>query len=703
VAVRGDRAHPLTAGYLCAAGRALPAMHTDPSRLIRSLKRDRDGSLRPIASERAMDEIAATMSSLLGRYGPRALAFAPGTGIGRVPAAMPVGMALWSAIGSPMVFTPATIDQPGKVIAAAYHGRWGGHVPPIRSADVWMFVGANPVVSMWAGGFLHHPTRVLRDARERGATIIVVDPRRTETAVLADEHVQLHPGQDPVLLAGLVRMILRSNTYDRAFCTNHVSGVEELRAAVEPFTPEVVEARAGVPVGQLERVAALLTSTKRGGIEAGTGPNMAPRGALAEYLVLCLRSLCGYWNHVGDVVPNPGVLTAPREWRAEAQFDAGALDKGAPSRIRDLPSTSLGMPTAAAADEMLVDGDGRVRSLLCMGSNPITAWPDQDKTYAALRSLELLVTIDPVLSASARIAHYVIAPPLSLETPGMTLGTERLTEYGATAVGFDEPFAMYAPVVADPPPAADLISESDFCFGVAARLGIDLVVDGITLDPRHPPRDEELFALMTRDARVPLAEVQSHSRGACFPTSTVVLPPRDPSRPSRLQVGHPAMTGQLDELAREGREEGLAHFDLERHRFRLLCRRTRQFKNSSGRTLAELHRGSPFNPAFMHPMDLAALGVRPGDIVEIDSRYGAIAAVARAAEDVLPGTISMAHGFGGLPDDHLDPRQAGANTGRLLTTEEGFDAISGQPVMTAVPVSVRLAAAPSDRGTQSES
>ena len=314
VKVIGDTANPVTAGFTCTKGRSFPEQLRHPDRLLGGHKRNSDGSFSSISVNDAFDEICDRFGRILDQHGPRSVALYTGTGSAGYPTSV-LGVAFWNAIGSPMIFSPSTIDQPGKQVAASLHGRWSGTAWSPAEADVWMFIGTNPLFTMWAGTAMHNPAKQLRDGKRRGMKIIVVDPRTTELARSADVHLRPRPGQDPTLLAGLIRGILEKNSYDEEFCKRHVDGLERLRGAVERFDSEYVLARTGVGEKQLNDAVTILSSSKRGGITAGTGPNMAPRGLLSEYLLLSLHTVCGFWRREGDRVPNPGVLAPPRNSR----------------------------------------------------------------------------------------------------------------------------------------------------------------------------------------------------------------------------------------------------------------------------------------------------------------------------------------------------------------------------------------------------
>jgi anaerobic selenocysteine-containing dehydrogenase len=329
VRVIGDRSNPVYGGYTCAKGRQLPQQHAHPDRLLHSMKRVAKGRHEPIASEQAMDEIAAQVRSIVDRHGPRSIALYIGTYSGPYPVSAPAAVSWLLALGSRMVFTSSTIDQPGKSIANALHGRWLAGGWGFDEADTWLAVGTNPIVSM-AGGLSANPGRRLRDAQARGLKLIVIDPRRCDLAGFADLFLQPRPGEDPTLLAAMLHIILHEERFDREFVHTHTRGVEELAAAVAPFDPDYAARRAGVSAEAIVEAARTFASGRRGSAVAGTGPNMAGRGNLTEYLLLCLNTLCGNWRRAGDPVANPGALLPPATPVAQAEPPRRAASRARP-------------------------------------------------------------------------------------------------------------------------------------------------------------------------------------------------------------------------------------------------------------------------------------------------------------------------------------------------------------------------------------
>lgn len=689
VKVIGDVENPMYHGFTCVKGRALPDQHNHPDRLLHTMKRMADGSFEPVPVAQAMDEIAARLRDIVDESGPRSVALYAGTFSFHYPVGNEVAKGFMNAIGSKMRFSSGSIDQPGKGIARALHGTWSAGPQPFSEADTWMLVGANPTISMWGGIPQFDPAKRLRDAKARGMRLIVIDPRRTEAAANADLFLQPKPGEDPTLLAGIVRVLIAEDLIDHEFVAAEVEGFEALRAAVEPFTPEYVERRAKIPAALVVEAARMFAGGQRGSVTAGTGPNMAPRGTLTEYLVACIQTLCGRWMRAGEPVPNPFVLLPQKVAKAQAEPKAPAWGFGEQLRVRNLGDNAGGLPTAALSDEILVEGEGRVRALISLGGNPMAAWPDQLKTYEAMQALDLNITLDIKMSATAKLCDYVIAPKLSLEVDGTTMPNETIWGYGAATTGYPEPYAQFAAAVVDPPEGSEVIEEWEFFFGLAQRMGLQVKVAGVEVPMDRLPTADELHHLMTRKARIPLDEVKQHPHGHIFSDPSIIVAAKDEGWEHRLDVGHPAMLTELSEVSAEPVLDHAGYRADEVFGYRLVSRRMLDVYNSSGRDIPHLVRKYSYNPAFMHPDDVKAEGFAQGDIIEIESGHAQILGVVEPAPDVARGVISMAHSWGDAPKFDSDVRSIGSNTGRLSSNERDYDPISGIPMMSAIPVNVR--------------
>jgi anaerobic selenocysteine-containing dehydrogenase len=694
--IYGDKDNPAYHGYSCIKGRELAAYNTLPSRLLQSRKRRPDGAHEPISSARAIDEIADALRRIIDRHGPRAVAFYIGThGFNSMPT-QAFAPAFLDAIGSPMMFTSVTIDQPGKGVANALHGLWFAGTPTIDQWDVLMLVGTNPLVSM-NGGLGLNPAYQLRVAKQRGMKLIVIDPRVTDCARQADIHLQVRPGEDPAVLAGIARVLITEGLCDDAFIAAETTGFEALSRAVAPFTPAFVAARAGITAEALIAAAHLYAAGRSGAVSAGTGSNMAGRGNLTEYFVKALTTLRGYWLRPGDRIANSGVLINRLPAIAGTPGPTPAFGFGEKMRVRGLASTPSGLPTAALADEILTPGEGQVKALFVFGGNPMAAWPDQLKTYDAMRALDLLVTFDPHMSATAELSHYVIAPKLPLETEGTTMLSEMISGFGP-GWGYQIPYAQYSPALIEPPEGADLVEEWEALYGVARKLGVGLrirdlsILDpaagkeaGTELDMDVRPTAGDVWAMLTKNAPVPLAVVKETARtGRVFNRPPMIVEEKPEDWTGRLDIGSAPMMAELDEIAAEPGPE-----DSPGLPYRLISRRLHDVLNSCWHEDPAMKRRAPYNPAFVNPEDMAREGLSAGDIVTIESGRGAIRAVVQPEAGVRPGCISMTHAWGGNPGRDEDPFLLGSNTGRLTAIDQDYDRYTGIPRMSNIPVAIR--------------
>jgi anaerobic selenocysteine-containing dehydrogenase len=685
VKIRGDRDNSMFRGYTCIKGRELPAQHNHPDRLRSSLRREGDG-FEEISSEQALDEIAERLRAIVDEHGPRAVAVYCGTGAYQCATGLNVAKAWMKGLGSPSFYSSVTIDQPAKVVVSTQIGMWQGGVQSFASADVVMMIGNNPLVSSFSPqGTIpaFSAADKLRAAKRRGLRLICIDPRKTELAKQADLHLQPIPGEDPTLLAGMLRVVLTEDLYDHAFCERYVEGLDELRQAVLPFDLESVSAQVGVPAEQIEAAARMFAEGPRGIAGTGTGPSMAPHSTLMEHLVACLNVVCGRFNREGVRIINPGVLSPRQQYKAQVT-PASVMQKifrsGDAPRVRGIDPILGEQPTSSIPEEILTEGEGQIRALINIGGNPVVAFPDQLKTLEAFSKLELHVTHDVHMCATARLCDYVVASTLSLERADVPTTIDPW---------FEAPYTQYTPAIVKPD--FDVISEWEFIYGLAQRLGTPIALAGGTLDLEVKPSSDDVLDLLYAKSRVPLSEVRKHDGGNVYDLEPIHVSPPDPESTGRFSVAPKPLMTELEIVEREATSaEQVADFDPEIHTLRLISRRLRHVLNSTGQHIPGLRAKGGTNNAYMHPDDAESLGLFDGDLVDISSPRASIRGVVAISDDLRRGVVSMAHSWGGTPDDDASVREIGSPTGRLADLRS-YDAITGIPCMSAIPVSVQRA------------
>jgi len=696
IAVRGDPDNRVFGGYSCIKGQAQPGLHRHPDRLLHSLKRRSDGTYERIDVRTAMDEVAERLQVIVAESGPRAFAAYVGTGTAGTTLADPFVGSLLNAVGSRMKFSPNTLDKPGKALALAMHGSWGAPLQGYHDPDVALLIGANPLKSYY-GAAAGNPGQWLRERIAAGMQLLVVDPRRSDVAKKATLHVQPRPGHDPAILASMIRVILHEDLHDQAFVAENVRGLKALRTAVSSFTPELVADRAGVSADDLRELARRFATAGRGYVACGVGPGFAKSSTLVEYLALVLETLCGHWMREGELVRRAPTLLPCPVYRAQAHDPTPAYGLGEHMRVGGLSQTAAGMPTGALPDEIHTPGEGRVRALFSVGGNPVIAWPDQLRTLRALESLDLFVQFDPWMSASARVADYVIAPTMFYETPSVTLLTDFLITM-PTYYGPAQAHAQHTEAIVDLPPGSDVIAEWEFIYGIAQRMGLSLLIRpmslapgsstglGYAVDMADPPPAHELIQMLAAHGRVPLDEVRQHPSGASLMDPNLVVQPREAGWQGRFELANRDM---LRDLAAELRDERHVLSTGDGDGSFLLINIRQQHMNNTTVNTGLTNRGRFHNPAFMHPEDMRRLDLSRGDVVEIATPKAAVRAIVEPDADLKAGLVAMSFGFGGAPETDMRFRDIGTPLSRILDASDWADPYVGMPRIGGVAITVR--------------
>ena len=686
-AARPDGSVSPYGGYMCPKGLAAVELHNGmEARLLASLKRGPDGTFAEIGAKPALDEIAAKLAALIARHGPRSVAFYHGTGAYRSVLGNLLERAFCAALDTPNFFSSMTIDQSAKWVTMARMGTMASGRHAMRDADLILLAGGNPLVSHQGVPFALAetcaPARGFEAAKARGCKVIIVDPRRTETARYADLLIQPLPGHDAEIFAALAHILLRDGTFDAAFTARWCIQLDELRAALAPFTPELAAMRADVPVAQIELAARWLGEAERPIAGSGTGPSMAANSNLADHMIELINVLAGGYRRAGDVVRNPGTL------RAKDTFEMAVSPSRSFEREPKCLSADTGalvgeFPTALLPGEIMADSPDRIRALICFGGDPLMALGDPGNASTAFDKLDLLVSLDCRLNETGKAAHYVIATSQPFERPELNVSGDSM---------FPEAFVQYTEAVVDSP--FGVIHDWEVFWGLAARMDLPLtfkfwnyglnyrdIAEGLPLSLTEKPDPEALFRFLAKDSVVPF-DVLKDSPGGVRPSDAArrVLPA--PSEGGRLELCPSDVAAELAALAQAEPETGFP--------FRLTCRRILHAVNSAYRESREARRRYPVNYAFMNPVDMAEAGIMEGDQVEIASNFGKIQTLARAEDRLRGGVVSMTHMFGPLVSGEDVLADGGANVGQLTSLTEQLQPINFMPRFSGVPVQVRL-------------
>jgi len=716
VAIRGDEADVFSRGYLCPKAVALKDLEEDPDRLRRPLLR-RAGAFVEVSWDEAFAEIARRLPPLLAEHGRQALGFSLGN-----PNVHRLGLGLYvqrllRAAGSPNVFTASTLDQMPRQLAS---GWMYGHplsvpVPDIDRCDFLLVLGANPMASngsMWTVPDFRGRAKAMR---ARGGALVVVDPRRTETAAVADAHHFIRPGTDVFLLLGMVHVLFDEGLARPGrladFLADGETGVQALRAAVAPYAPERLAARCGVPADVQRGLARRLAAAPRAAVYSRIGASTQRFGTLNSVLVDALNILTGHLDAEGGAMfPKAAAFAANTQGRPG--IGRGLATGRTRSRVSGAPEVMGEFPTSCLAEEIETPGPGRIRALVTVASNPVLSAPNGARLGRALEGLDFMLSLDIYLNETTRHADVILPALSAFEEPHYDPAFTQLSCRN---------HARYSPAVFAPEEGAPAewqvllrlaallrgdgraaTTAGELAALDAALLGDDLrrlaagaapAQQAAILAALGPePGPERLLDLALRagpygdrfglaPGGLSLAALKAAPHG-------IDLGPLAPRLPEILRTPDGRIALWPKEVAPElsGVDAALA---APAPALVVVGRRDVRSNNSWMHNLPTLAKGPERCTALLHPDDAAAHGVRAGDRVRLEGAGGrSIELPAQLTADMMPGVVSVPHGWGHDQDGArlgVAAQRPGANLNVLLD-DALRDPLSGTSVLNGLPV-----------------
>lgn len=635
--VRGDADHPVSRGYVCSKARGLPGWHHRADRLDRPRLHGADAPWSTV-----LDDLAGNIRALIDTNGADAIGMYLATGFAYDSAGQIAAGSFMSSIASTSFYSATTVDNAPVLVAAELvtghpmlNPVWEPDCDP-RRPGLLLLVGTNPVVSHGYGTTLPDPVRRLREFRGRGGRIWVADPRRTETAALADEHIPIRPGGDVSLLAAVARAVLADGGAADSLC--RAVDLDSLTRALQPFTVERAAAAGGVPPVLVEAlIADVLDRRGRLAIFCGTGTTMATDGVLVEWLRWVLLVLTDSLDRPGGMRFNRGVVNRPRPARAGA---VATTRPGPPSRP-ELPRIAGQLPAVALVDEI---ESGRLRALLVTGGNPIAAFPDTERVRKALAALDVLAVVDVLDNDVTAIATHVLPATGQLERADITIADHMSIRSGVQHT------AAVVDAAAGRRPAWWILAS------LAARLGHQLFG---AADPEELNDDSVLALALARSPLDPAAVRAAGPHGLDVPVEYGWV--RDTMLADGVwEIAPPIL---LDRLHRHRADSGTSAGLL------LTPRREMSWSNS----VACTNQVAP--PVLrVHPFDASAADLVDGDLASVASEHGTLVATVAIDANVRRGVVSMTHGH------------VAASPGRLTSSHDGVDPLTTMPRASGVPV-----------------
>jgi anaerobic selenocysteine-containing dehydrogenase len=691
--ITGDVQDPISRGYICPKAAALADLYADPDRLRRPVRRVGSEWVQ-IGWDEALDMAADGLRAVQRRHGDDAVATYFGNPSAHTMAVLS-GLSTRHVLNTRNHYSATSADQlPQHLTSAEMFGNLALFpIPDIDRTDYMLVLGANPSVSngslMTAPGARHR----LRAIIARGGSVVVVDPRRTETAAHASEHVAIAPGGDPYLLLGMLHVLFAEGRTRLGHLEGHADGIATIEALAADWPVARAATIAGVDEATVQRLARGFADAERAVAYGRVGVCQQRTGSLTHWLINVLNAVTANLDVTGGAMfPNPA-------------FDVGAVLKRArllgfgdhgrhTQRLSGLPEMNGELPVAGLADEITTPGAGQVRGMLIFAGNPVLSTPGGARLEKALTTLEWCVAVDMYVTETTRHADVILPPVSTLERSDIDVvmplvSVRNHIRYSPAAVPKPkdgrEDWQILTALTSRLGRGVGRRAEAAVASLPSAFTTPERIIDlGIALGPHGILRRGPLKGLT-------VAKIKRAKHGIDLGPLQPRLPGALDTADKRVQLAPPVLVeeaGMLAQYAHE-REDALSDgYDLT-----LIGRRQLRSNNSWMHNSARLMKGADRCTALLHPDDAGARGLDDGDQVRVVSRVGAIELPLEVSDEIRPGVVSVPHGFGhGRPGVgwRLAAEKAGASVNDI-TDPSVVDAITGNAAFNAVPVRVEAA------------
>ncbi|NND68971.1 MAG: molybdopterin-dependent oxidoreductase [Halioglobus sp.] len=674
VAIRGDKDDPLSRGHICPKAVALKDLHEDPDRLRSPVKKitadNGETRFEPISWDEALDTTASALVDIRERHGVNALAIYMGN-----PSVHNYGMMthqgqLFRHFRTDNRYSATSVDQLPHHLASLW---LFGHkllfpIPDIDRSDYFLMLGANPLASNGSIWTVPDVRKRIKALKARGGRLVVIDPRRTETAQLASEHHFITPGSDALLLAALLHTLFDEQLVDPGRLADFTEGLDTIESAVSDFTPEFAAQHCGMSADAIRGIARDFAAASAGICYGRMGVSTQAFGALCQWLIQLLNIATGNLDK-----PGGSMFTLPAVDQINT-VGPGGFGRHR-SRVRDLPEFDRELPAAALAEEITTEGEGQVRALFTGAGNPVLSTPNGAQLEAALQTLEFMASLDPYINETTRHADIILPPTSALEHDHFDLAFH--VNAVRNTVRFNEP-------VFDK--AEDALHDWEIFTELGNRVAELSGAEAQGATPPHEIIDLGLQLGPYAEQGMSLASLREQPSGIDLGPLTSMLPERLRTPENRIRCATPEPLADLARL----RATFAGEDDVS---LRLIGRRHVRSNNSWMHNFHRLVKGRDRCTLLMHPSDATQHGLQSGGAARISSRVGELMVTVECSEDIMPGVVSLPHGYGHSRQD-IRMATAVANAGvscNDLTDHEYLDELSGNAAVNGVPVTVQPA------------
>ncbi len=695
VDISPDNDHVATRGYGCLKGLKQHKMYNTPDRLLYPMQRV-DGELQRVSWDDALSSIGGKVRELIDNHGPDSIAMYVGTAAGFGVLHPVFAAGFMQGVGSTSMFASATQDCANKFAVAhqVYGFPFTQPFPDLDNLECLIIVGANPAISKWSFLQVSNPIRRLKEIEARGAKIFVVDPRRTETAKVAGEHVFIRPNTDVFFYLSFLHELLRTTTIDRAHVDRYMTGFDELRAVAEAWPPERTAEVTQIPADALRAMVRAYRDADGAALYCSTGVNMGTNGSLAFWLQEAINAISGNLDRQGGTIVSTGVIDF-----AAFGKKTGVLLQQNESRIGGFKSVNDALPGGIMADEILTPGDRQIKALFVTGGNPLITMANSERLRDAFKELELLVVLDIQPSETASVATHVLPCTSPFQRPDLPFVFPLMLGLQS------KPYLQATRAII--PPNGEQRDEATIYVDIAKASGINLwgsavaqramelskAVSSIAKGDKQPSIPQELLlsGLLRATKQGSFKKLLQEKHGRLRPEHEPgsFLGKRIIHEDGKMHLAPEVLIEQTHKLETD--------FELERatkNKLKLITKRAITTHNSWTHNIEDFVSGErSTNHLYMHPDDAARVGIEDGNLADVSSETSTVRVPVKLLSDLMPGTVALPHGWG-----HQDSKMgvASKTTGvnvNLLAADgpDKLERVSGMAHLTGILVDVRLA------------
>ncbi|WP_367107390.1 molybdopterin oxidoreductase family protein [uncultured Psychrobacter sp.] len=672
LSIKGDKDDPFSKGYICPKATALQDLHEDPDRLRHPIERTATG-WREISWSEALDKVAAGIKSIQKNYGQNALGIYLGNPNVHNLGGMLTIKHLLTSVKTRSRFSATSIDQlPHHIVSMHLFGHMLRiPVPDVNRTQHMLIIGGNPLASN--GSIMTAPNmrQKLKDIKARGGKVVVIDPRRTETADMASEHHFIRPATDVLLLLAMLNEIDAQGYADKAFSSNTAAAlapeVERLADFAKDYPAEKVADITGIAANEIKRLAKEFCEAKSSVCYGRMGVSVQEFGLLSQYLIMVINLVTGRLDEVGGLMfPNPAVDVVNNS-------GPGYLGKRH-SRVSNLPDFNGDYPVVAMSDEMLVEGEGQLKGFICVAGNPVLSTPNGEKLDEAFSKLDFMVAFDYYVNETSRHAHIILPPVSPLERDHYDLtfngfAVHNVAKYSPAL------FAKHKEAKHDWQIYLELADRLDKKVPVATRVERQLI-------KRLGPK----FMLDQGLKRGPyygmtLNKLKKHPHGVDLGPLKKMLPQAIKHKDKQIHLNMDFYQADLERV-----QQMMAQYNDKQ--ILLIGRRHVRSNNSWLHNSYRLVKGKPRCTLMLHPDTAKEYGIEDGQKVAVTSRVGSVTIIAEVTDELMPRIVSIPHGWGhGRRGVKQKIAQAHAGVSvNDLTDDTLIDQLCGNAAVNGVPV-----------------